>query len=225
MKRSAATFVAVTLAWAVSAVAQSAQTTAPQTSAQASASADASSKSPALPKGTRLVAELKTKVDTKHTKAGDPIVVEVKGDVKSGNDVVLKKGSQIKGTIGQVQEYSQGKGSEVDIVFDSVVPKSGGEFPNHFAVFALAAKLEKQPDDIYSSGGTKRLGTSAGISGQVQAPRDQDITPQSTGIFGFDSFELHPLVGMTPPTATVNSRSGNIVLEKGTTLVLESVGQ
>jgi hypothetical protein len=221
MKRTTATLIAATLTWAIPVVAQSTQST----TAPASTSSDASGKSATLPKGTRVLAELKTKVDAKHTKAGDPIVVEVKNDVKSGNDVVLKKGSLIKGTVSQVQESSQGKGSEVDIVFDSVAPKSGGQFPNHFAIFALAAKLEKQPDDIYSSGGTKRLATSAGISGQVDAPRNQDLTAQSNGIFGFDNIELHPLVGMTPPTATLNSHSGNIVLEKGTSIVLESVGQ
>jgi hypothetical protein len=222
MKRPAATFILVILACAISARAQSPQTT----PAQAATSSDSSAKTAALPKGTRILAELKTKVDTKHAKPGQTVVVEVKNDVKSGDEILLKKGAQIKGSISQVQEYSKGKSNaELDIVFDNVVPKGGEAFSNHFAVYALAAKLEKQPDDIYSSGGTKRLAASAGISGQVEAPRDRDLTPQSTGIFGFDGLELHPLVKMTPPTAGVNSSSGNIVLENGTGFVLESVGQ
>ena len=138
----------------------------------------------------------------------------------------MRKGSLVKGTITQVQEFSKGKSSaELDIVLDNVVPKTGEQFSNHFAIFALAAKQEKQPDDIYSSGGKQKEATSASVSGQVVAPRDRELTVQSTGIFGFDGLELHPMARMTPPTATVNSSSGNIVLDKGTEIVLESVGQ
>jgi len=92
----------------------------------------------------------------------------------------------------------------------------------------LAAKLEKQPGDIYATGGYKGLASSASTSGRAGGAADSggvDVTPQTTGIFGFDGVELHPLVTMTPPTAAVNSSSGNFVLNSGTEIVLESVGQ
>lgn len=106
---------------------------------------------------------------------------------------------------------------------DRVVPKGGEQFPDHFAIYALSAKLEEQPGDMYTS--KKGLATSAGISGQAGAPKNTDITPETTGIYGFDGVQLHPLVRMTPPSASVNSSTGNIVLEKETTFVLESLGQ
>jgi hypothetical protein len=219
MSRIPAAVITLCLACAISTAAQT--TPAP---AQASATPAAAS-SAALPKGTRIVGKLTTKLDTKKAESGQPVTIEVIKDVKSGDQVLLKKGSQIKGTIANVQAAKGKSASELDIVLDTVVPKDGQQFTNHFGIFALSAKVEKQPDDIYNSGGTQRLAASAGISGQTVAPHDTDITPQTTGIFGFQNVELHPLIKMTPPTASVSSSSGNFVLDKETQLVLESVGQ
>ncbi|MGB7729303.1 MAG: hypothetical protein WBL50_14825 [Candidatus Acidiferrum sp.] len=217
MSRLTATFIALVLAGAISSPVQSAQTKETQASA-------AAERAETLPKGTRLIGKLTTKLDTKHTQTGQPVVIEVTKDVKSGDQILLKKGSLIKGTVTQVQAFSKGKSDAAfEITLDSVAPKGGEQFPDHFAIYALSAKLEEQPGDLYSS--KKGLATSAGISGQTNAPKNTDITPETTGIYGFDGVQLHPLVRMTPPTASVNSSTGNIVLEKETTFVLESIGQ
>jgi hypothetical protein len=229
MRRSIATFVGLGLSccWAISAGAQAAQnnsaaTPTAQTNAATSAPGDAAG-SPL--KGARFVGKLTTKLDSKHAKVGQAVVVEVKKDVKSGDQVVLKKGALVNGTVTQVTPYSKGSAAELDISFDNVGVKGGEQSPAHFAIYALWAKLEKQPDDMYLSGGKKQLATSAAISGQVEAPRDNELRPETTGIFGFTDLELHPLVKMTPPTSTVNCKSGNIVLENGTEMVLTFVGQ
>ncbi|MGB2662852.1 MAG: hypothetical protein WAK48_02535 [Candidatus Acidiferrum sp.] len=217
MSRLTATFIALALAGAISSPAQSTQSK----EAQASAAAERTEN---LPKGTRLMGKLTTKLDTKYTQAGQPVVIEVAKDVKSGDQIFLKKGSLIKGTVTQVQAFSKGKSDAAfEISLDRVVPKGGEQFPDHFAIYALSAKLEEQPGDMYTS--KKGLATSAGISGQAGAPKNTDITPETTGIYGFDGVQLHPLVRMTPPSASVNSSTGNIVLEKETTFVLESLGQ
>lgn len=227
MRRLAAIFIALALAWAISTGAQSTQSNTSQAPPQASALPETSAKPATLPKGTRLLGKLTTKVDTKHSKIGEVVVVEVTKDVKSGEQIVLRKGSLVKGTITQVQAFSKGKSkAELEIVLDNVVPKTGEQFSNHFAIFALSAKLPQKPDDFYASGGRGALAKSASVSGgQVGGANDADVTPETTGIFGFDGVELHPLVRMTPPTAAVNSSSGNIVLENGTEIVLESLGQ
>jgi hypothetical protein len=221
MSRIAPAIVVLCLACAISTAAQS--TPAPAQAAATPAAAGSS----ALPKGTRIVGKLTTKVDTKKAVTGQPITIEVIKDVKSGDSVLLKKGSKISGTITQAQAAQGKSNATLEIVLDSVEPKDGQPFSNHFGIFALAAKRENQPDDIYSSGGKGRLASSAGVSGQTTAPShgDSDLTPQTMGIFGFQNVELHPLVRMTPPTAGVNSTGGNFVLEKDTELVLESVGQ
>jgi len=226
MRRLAATSIAFTLAWAFSIAARPATNNASQTPSQSSTPAETSTRAVGLPKGTRFIGELKTKIDSKHAQPGQAIVVEVSKDVKSGDQVLLSKGSLIKGTITQVQAFSKGhSGAELDIVLDTVAPKNEQPITNHFAIFALSAKLEKQPDDINEAGGKGRMATSASISGQVVAQHDLDLTPQSNGIFGFTDVELHPLTKMAPPTAAVNSSKGNIVLDNGTRFVLESVGQ
>lgn len=229
MKRYIATFVGLGMswAWAVSAGAKTAQSNPSQTPATQTTAGTATPVDAASPlKGVRFVGKLTTKLDAKHAKVGQPVVVEVEKDVKSDGQVVLKKGALVKGTVAQVTPYSKGgSGAELDISFDSVANKGGDPIPAHFAIYALSAHLEKQPDDMYKSGGTKQLANAATISGKVEAPRDNDLKPETTGIFGFDDLELHPLVKMTPPTSTVNCKSGNIVLEKETEMVLAFVGQ
>jgi hypothetical protein len=229
MRRTIAAFVGVSLSWswAISAGAQTAQSNAMQAPAtQASAATTAPSEAASPLKGVKFVGKLATKLDAKHAKVGQPVVVEVKKDVKAGEQVVLKKGALVKGTVTQVTAYSKGgSGAELDLSFDSVGEKGGEQIPAHFAIYALSAHLEKQPDDMYNSGGKKQLATSASISGRVEAPRDNEFGPETVGIFGFDDLELHPLVKMTPPTSTVNCKSGNIVLENGTDMVLVFVGQ
>jgi hypothetical protein len=221
MSRIPASVVTLCLACVITTAAQS--NPAP---AQASAATAATASSAALPKGTRIVGKLTTKLDTKKVESGQAVTIEVTRDVKSGDQVLLRKGSQIKGTIANVQAAKGKSNAEMDIVLDTVIPKDGQQFTNHFGIFALSAKLEKQPDDIYNSGGKGKLANSAGISGQTVAPHDTDITPQTTGIFGFQNVELHPLTKMTPPTAGVNSTNGgNFVLDKETAVVLESLGQ
>jgi hypothetical protein len=152
------------------------------------------------------------------------VVVEVTRDVKSGDRVLLKKGSLVKGTVTEVQAFSKGSSAQLEIAFDHVTAKDGEQIPAHFAVYALAAQLEK-PGDIYATEGYKGLGTSASVSGRTVAPAEEDFTPQTTGIFGFQGIELHPLVRMTPPTCAISSSSQNIVLENGTRMVLAFVGQ
>ncbi len=225
MKRLASTFILLGLTGAISKGGPATQNPS-ATSAQASTAAEPPAKSAILPKGTRLMGKLMTKLDTRLAKAGDAVIVEVTKDVKSGDQVLLKKGSQIKGTLSKVESYSKGhSNADLEIVLDSVVPKNGTPVPNHFAIFALSAKVEEQPGDIYATKGKQGLANSASVSGQAGGLQALDLTPQSTGIYGYEGVELHPLVSMTPPTATINSNSGNIVLDKETTLVLESVGQ
>lgn len=227
MRRYIATCVGLGLCWAISEGAQTPQSSMSQTLATQTSSASMVPGETASPlKGTRFVGKLITKLDANHAKVGQPVVLEVKKDVKSGDHVVLKKGSFVNGTVTQVTPYSKGRsGAELDISFESVGEKGGEQIPAHFAIYALWAKLPQQPDDMYLGNGKKGLADSAGISGGVEAVRNEELRPEMTGIFGFDDLELHPLVKMTPPTSTVNCKTGNIVLENGTELVLAFVGR
>lgn len=180
-----------------------------------------------LLKGKGVMGKLTKAIDTKHAKAGDPVTVEVTADVKSGGQVVLPKGSLIKGTIVQAQSFSKGKSdAELDIVFDTVVPKDGGQSSTHLLIYALAAKMDHAPtpEDIYSTQGYKGMANSASVSGHAGGPSGNDLTPESTGIFGFDELELHPAAQTNPPTSSITCAKKNISFETGTHIVLVFAG-
>jgi hypothetical protein len=224
MKRlmMAATLLSITSAICFGA--QSTQSPTAEPAAKPSSSGDSGKLGSTL-KGKGVVGKLTKTVGTKNSKTGDIVEVEVTQDAKLG-DVFLSKGSVIKGTIAQVSAFAKGKSpADLEVVFDTVLPKTGEQISTHLLIYALARDVPAQPDDIYSSGGTKRLATSAGIAGQVGAPNAGQLTPETVGIFGFDNFELHPLARKDPPTSAVNSPSGNINLDRGTKIVLVFVGQ
>lgn len=132
----------------------------------------------------------------------------------------------MKGKATQVRAFSEGKSkARIEVVLDSVVPKSGEPIPNHFAVFALSATIEQRTGDLYVTKRKQGSANAASLSGQVGVANALDLTPQTTGIFGFDGGELHPLGHITPPTVSISSSTGNSVLEKETRMVLESLGQ
>jgi hypothetical protein len=226
MKWLAATLItfAVGLACVISAGAYFSQGNASQTTTQTGASTTATNQEGL--KGIRLVGKLTTKLDTKHSKSGQDVVVEVQKDVKAGDQVVLKKGSLIKGTLTEVTPYSKGSSNgELDLVLDSVFPKQGQTISTHLVIYALAAKQEQKPEDIYATKGYQGLANAASVSGQVEAPTASTLSPEATGIFGFQDVELHPLGKANPPTSTIVCKSGNIVLERETGLVMVFVGQ
>jgi hypothetical protein len=181
-----------------------------------------------LLKGKGVVGKLTKAIDTKHAKAGDPVTVEVTSDVKSDGQVVLAKGSLIKGTIAQAQAFSKGKAdAELNIVFDTVVPKGGQESSTHLLIYALAAKMDHAPtpEDIYATQGYKGAANSASVSGHNGGVAGgNDLTPESQGIFGFDDLELHPAASTNPPTSSVTCAKKNISFENGTHIVLVFAG-
>jgi len=161
--RSAAVLVPVGLTWFGCRLRDVGAKTAPR---QAGLNRPRRLKRPAEARVLWLGAGSSEKLDTKHTKPGQSVVVEVTRDVKSGDQVVLKKGSLVKGTVTEVQAFSKGSSAQLEIAFDRVAAKDGEQIPAHFAVYALAAQLEKQPGDIYATQGYKGLANSASVSGQ-----------------------------------------------------------
>jgi hypothetical protein len=224
MKRLMIAAILLSITAAISFGAQSTQSPTAEPAAKPSSSGDSGKLGGTL-KGKGVVGKLTKTIGTKNSKTGDIVEVELTQDAKLGN-VFLAKGSVIKGTIAQVTAFAKGKSpADLEVVFDTVLPKTGEQISTHLLIYALARDVPAQPGDIYSSGGTQRLATSASVSGHVGSPESGDITPETIGIFGFDNFELHPLARTNPPTSAVNSPSGNINLDRGTKIVLVFVGQ
>jgi hypothetical protein len=220
MKRLAA---AVTLALisAVSAVAQSA----PGNSPQSNLPLKNASASLSLPNGTGIVGALTTNLDTKHSKVGDRIEVEVTQDVKPAGQVLLRRGSHITGQVTLAYAFSKGDSTaKLEIVLDKVVAKSGEQIPTYLAIYALAAKNDPTKEDLQDGRGLAATSTRAGINGGLGRPGNGLLGPDTKGVLGLESLRLTPLARDNPPTSLVRSESKDVRLEKGTEIVLVVVG-
>jgi hypothetical protein len=220
MKRLAA---AVTLALisAVSAVAQSA----PGNSPQSNLPLKNASASLSLPNGTGIVGALTTNLDTKYSKVGDRVEVEVTQDVKPAGQVLLRRGSHITGQVTLAYAFSKGDSTaKLEIVLDKVVAKSGEQIPTYLAIYALAAKNDPTKEDLQDGRGLAATSTRAGINGGLGRPGNGLLGPDTKGVIGLESLRLTPLARDNPPTSLVRSESKDVRLEKGTEIVLVVVG-
>jgi hypothetical protein len=156
---------AVTLAlvWAVSVGAQATPSNPPDTPPQSNPPVSGSRDSLSLPKGTGIVGILSTNLDTKHSKVGDRVEVEVTQDVNRGGDILLRRGSHITGNVTLAYAFSKGDSTaKLEIVFDKVVAKSGEQIPAYLAIFALAAKNDPTADDVQDPRGLNATAARAG---------------------------------------------------------------
>jgi hypothetical protein len=220
MKRLAA---AVTLALisAVSAVAQSA----PGNSPQSNLPLKNASASLSLPNGTGIVGALTTNLDTKYSKVGDRVEVEVTQDVKPAGQVLLRRGSHITGQVTLAYAFSKGDSTaKLEIVLDKVVAKSGEQIPTYLAIYALAAKNDPTKEDLQDGRGLAATSTRAGINGGLGRPGNGLLGPDTKGVIGLESLRLTPLARDNPQTSLVRSESKDVRLEKGTEIVLVVVG-
>lgn len=79
-----------------------------------------------------LSGKLSTGVDTRDSKVGDRVEVEVDEDVKTGGRIRLEKGSTVMDKVTQVTTFSGGKQSaKLELVFNGVASKGREQTPTH----------------------------------------------------------------------------------------------
>lgn len=133
------------------------------------AAANAGQNGGAIASGTAIQAKLSKTLDSKKVKVGDAVEAKTTADVKSGDQVVLRKGSKLLGKVTQASARSKGDAqSTLTLVFDRAVPKGGGaEIPLNLTIRALAAP-ERGPamdNDMGAAGTTSASGPSGPPSG------------------------------------------------------------
>jgi hypothetical protein len=218
---------AITLALvsAVSAGAQSAPGNPPDASPQSNLPLKNASPSLSLPNGTGILGTLTTNLDTKHSKVGDRVEVEVTQDVKPAGQVLLRRGSHITGQVALAYAFSKGDSTaKLEIVLDKIVAKSGEQIPTYLAIYALAAKNDPTKEDLQDGRGLAATSTRAGTNGGLGRPGDGLLKPDTKGVIGLESLRLTPLARDSPPTSLVRSERKDVRLEKGTEIVLVVVG-
>jgi hypothetical protein len=214
------------LFWTISAVAQSAPSNPPDAPPQSNPPAKNATSSLSLPKGTGIVGTLSTNLDTKHSKLGDRVEVEVTQDVKPAGQILLRRGSHITGQVTQSFAFAKGSSNaKLEIEFDKVITKNGEQIPVYLAIYALAAKGDPSKDDMQDGRGLAATSTTAGVSGGLGRPANgQLLKPDTQGVIGMDSLRLTPLARDNPPASLVRSESKDVHLPKETEIVLVVVG-
>ncbi len=216
----------IALVWAVPAGAQSTPRNPPEAASPSSLPAKNSSDSSTLPKGTGIVGTLSTRLDTKHSKVGDRVEVEVTQDVKADGQIVLRRGSHVTGQVTLVSAYSKGNSNaNLEIVFDNIVAKSGEQIPTYLAINALAAKSDPAADDLQDGRGLAATSTKAGVAGGMGRPGNGLLKPDTQGVIGLDTLRLAPMAKDKPPTSLMHCENKDVHLEKGTEIVLMVVGR
>lgn len=186
-----------------------------------------------LPSGTRVNAELKTKLDTQHAKVGDHVVAVSTAAVKAGRTVLLPKGATFTGqVVAVVAAESRKSPSRISILFDQATSKQGGPISLRAAIAALA------PSDSPNLSADPGMGmpsprsmpsSDTGTSGTSPMQRgslgDQPVPPVVTASVpagGGNANGGVVRIQLAPQAAgsTLSAPEGNLKLDSGTRIVL-----
>jgi hypothetical protein len=198
------------LAGAVSAPATSAAPRQPPSSLWATVRAHAFLPPPSLPSGTPVLAELLTDVDAATAKQGDPVTAKAVEDLKSGRDVMLQKGSILKGHVVGVKTFSSDSPkSLVAILFDPVTLTAGEQHSAAIAIQALApAEGTRTEAELNPSIHTHDVKPTVGY-----------LSHKSAGTYGMPGVSLGYEVTQEGKASVVTSTTGNVRLRKGMQVV------
>lgn len=149
-------------------VAQSAQSQASGSASQATESSDKNAQvasTSQLQAGSTVQAELAKPLDTRKNKVGDEVTAKTTHDVKSEGRVVIPKGSKLVGHVTEVKTHSREQAtSELGIVFDRAILKSGEELPMTLGIQAIgrsqASAAAMEEDDTMPTGGSGTMRSS-----------------------------------------------------------------
>jgi len=178
-----------------------------------------------IPSSTSFLAKLSTDLDAAHAKVGDPVEVQILEDVKSGHDVVVKKGSILNGHITLVLPFSSDSRCEIAILFDRVTSKKGEPVAVSLTIQALAPEMNLRNDTLSDGRGMGGLDANASNVGHQNA-RTGDVgalSDKSKGVYAMPGVTVGIRTDNGEHSSLVVSTSGNIHLKKGTQLVMQGV--
>jgi len=217
-----------------------------QTSGQADTASQAS-QAPKIAPGSVIPVQLTKSIDAKKAKTGDEVFAKVTQDLKSNNgEVILAKDAKIVGHVTEAQARTKDqKASEVGIVFDQTVTKSG-EMKLPMSIQAIIAPVQNNAS-AGDSGGYDQPGPATGggtatspmggsnRGGQMEgAPPTASPSPRSTGgtTAGSDTQVRPPITGNTQGVIGMpdvkleanaqNGGQGSIVSSEKSNVKLES---
>jgi hypothetical protein len=181
-----------------------------------------------VPGDTSVIGRLQTNLDAAQAKVGDAVEVQTMEDIKSGHDVLVKKGSTVNGHVTSVQQAS-GKNSQcvVAILFDRVTVKNGEQVGLNLGIQAIASQMDIKSDTLMDGRGMAQSGNNAAVAGHTDAMTGSidGLSHKSAGTYGMPGVTLANQTDNGKHVSLVVSTSGNVRLKKGMQIVMESVSQ
>ena len=231
MRRYAGIFVAA-LGLVICASAQSASASQSNSQTQAGTPANVAADALNVPLETAFVAKLSTNLDLGQCKAGDPVEAEAKQDIKSGKQVLVKKGSSLLGHVKAVQMPTSEKPEMVvGIVFDGVkMQKTGQQFSLHLIIQALAPEANVDTNNSLADAtgtGVQSATRNATVSGHASTVRGDvnALTTESKGIYDLSGVRLGDQITQTGHITVLAFSHSDVHLKKGAQLVMKVVEQ
>jgi len=137
--------------------------------------------SSALAAGSKVNAQLKSKLDTRHAKVGDKVTAVTTSDVKENGVKVLPKGSTLTGHVTEVTRAESSKSpSRIGVLFDRAVTKQGQTIPmragiasvltSSAAAAAMGGGMGGMDSGMGAMGGGMDGGMGGGMGGGMSAP-------------------------------------------------------
>jgi hypothetical protein len=190
------------------------------------ASAAAQSATTNIPSSISVLARLSTDLDAAQAKVGDPVEAQILEDVKSGHDVLLKKGSILNGHITFIQPFLPTSRCEIAILFDRVTPKKGEPVAVSLTIQALAPEINIRTDTLSDGRGMGGLDANAPNIGH-QSAKTGDVgalSDKSRGVYAIPGVTIGTRIEKGGHSSVVVSASGGVHLKKGAQLVMQGVG-
>jgi hypothetical protein len=195
--------------------------------------------------GTAFNASLDDALDTRKTKAGDPVVAETAEDVSYQRCMIFPKGTKIVGHVVRVTSAARGRaGSAIFVQFDKATMKDGQEVILNAGIQALAVAGVAPPTEASKSeaatpqavpveenaGGSRESSDALVVSTIYQAPRSTLRTPvapaegefTSAGLFSLDSKGAFGRPDLKVYTPTSEGSHGTVLLSSKKNMHLDA---
>jgi hypothetical protein len=197
---------------------------------QTNAAASPSATSLGVLEGTAFLARLSADLVLDRCKIGDPVEAEVKQDVKRGKQVLLKKGSILRGNVKSVQAPTENNREVVvEILMDEVnIQKTAQKYSVHLVIQAIAPGANTDSNNsLADQTGTGLHGATrqAGVSGHASVVQGDvgAINAESKGVFDLPGLRLGEHQTSSGHTTLLATSVHDLKLKKGSQLVMRVV--
>jgi len=185
-----------------------------------------------VPEETAFLGKLTSNLIPSQCKPDDLVEAQTTQDLKRGREVLLKKGSSLLGHV-KLVEVSPSEKPEtlVGIVFDGVkMQKTGQQFSLHLIVQALAPESDMDSNNSLADAtgtGLTSATRAASVSGHAGTTRGNvnQLTTESKGVYEFAGVRLGDRATATGHVTILAFSNANVLMKKGTQLVMRVVNQ